>query len=82
MPLHVDRLTAMPTRKKAVKLTDREKQILLLTIEDLSARQIAKTLRISFKTVDFHRLKIRRKLDIAGACGMLRYALKAGLTQL
>ena len=45
-------------------LTDREQEVLKLLINGMSLKEIASSLCISYKTVDFHRGNIYRKFDI------------------
>jgi len=45
-------------------LTDREQEVLKLLINGMSLKEIASSLGISYKTVDFHRGNIYRKFDI------------------
>src|SRR5690348_2962268 len=63
-----------------VHLTPREKQILCWIGEDLNTRQIAEKLKVSRKTVEFHRHALRTKLG--GVAAMVRYGIKAGLLRL
>jgi DNA-binding CsgD family transcriptional regulator len=62
-------------------LTERQKQIVILIAEDLSAKEIAQRLGISPKTAVFHRVLIKERLKVAGTAGIVRYAIKAGLIQ-
>lgn len=61
----------------SVHLTAREKQILSWIGEDLNTTQIAKKLKLSPKTVEFHRRSLRKKLG--GVAAMVRYGIKTGL---
>jgi DNA-binding CsgD family transcriptional regulator len=60
-------------------LSTRQKQIILLISEDLTAKEIGERLGISAKTVEFHRTLIRQRLEVAGTAGIVRYAIRAGL---
>ena len=81
-----DRPTCIRSREKqrvqevCVHLTPREKQILCWIGEDLNTRQIAEKLKLSQKTVEFHRHALRTKLG--GVAAMVRYGIKAGLLRL
>jgi len=57
-------------------LTDREREVLQLTGEGLTSKEIAEKLYISHRTVDKHRQNIREKLELDNAMEMVRYALK------
>ncbi len=67
--------------KGAPLLTTREQQILQLLADGKSSNQIAKALRISFKTVAAHRSTIMKKLDAHEAASMIRHAIRQGLIQ-
>ena len=58
------------------KLTNREKEILLLIGEGYGSRVIADLLNISVRTVSNHRSKINHKLDIHTTGGLIKYAIK------
>lgn len=60
-------------------LSAREREVLLLIAEGLSAREIATQLEISTKTVEAHRTSLMRKLGVRKATELVRYALRHGL---
>ncbi len=62
-------------------LTARERQVLQLTAEGKTSRQIANVLGFSARTVDSHRARIMYKLDINDRSSLVRYALRQGLVQ-
>lgn len=62
-------------------LTTRERQVLQLVAEGKTTRVVAETLGVSPKTVDTHRLKIMKKLDIHETAGLVRYAISRGIVQ-
>lgn len=62
-----------------VKLTPREKTILIDIANGFSNTEIGKRLTISHRTVDTHRTNIRNKLGVSGLAGMIRYAIQSGL---
>ena len=64
------------------KLTDREREVLVLLSQGGSAKQIAKQLDISIKTVEFHRANITRKLGVHTISELTKFALAHGLTTL
>lgn len=57
-------------------LSPRELEIFRLIGQGLQPREIARELCISTKTVETHRTKIRRKMNLAGAPELIRYAIK------
>jgi two-component system, NarL family, response regulator NreC len=62
-------------------LSVRERQVLQLIAEGSSTKDIAVQLGISAKTVESHRSKLMRKLDIHETAGLVRYAIRRGVTQ-
>jgi len=62
-------------------LTGREQQIMQLIADGKSSQQIAKALRISFKTAAAHRSAIMKKLDAHEAASLIRHAIRQGLIQ-
>lgn len=62
-------------------LTARERQVLQLIAEGHSTKGIAGLLGISVKTAESHRSRIIEKLDIHETAGLVRYAIREGLTQ-
>lgn len=59
-------------------ITGREREILLLLAEGLPNKRIAQKLDISVRTVETHRLSLRRKLGITSPAGFVKYALDQG----
>jgi DNA-binding CsgD family transcriptional regulator len=60
-------------------LSERERGVLRLVGQGLTSRRIAEVLGISPRTVESHRWRIMRKLDLANGAGLVRYALEHGL---
>jgi DNA-binding NarL/FixJ family response regulator len=63
-------------------LSDREREILQLIAEGHSLAQIASFLCISKKTVEAHKTHIMEKLNIHDKVGLIKYAIRMGLTKL
>ncbi|HEX9016368.1 MAG TPA: response regulator transcription factor [Chloroflexota bacterium] len=61
------------------RLTDREREVLRLTAEGRSAREIAELLTLSPKTVEKHRTNLMEKLNLHNRAELVRYAVKKGL---
>jgi len=59
-------------------ITGREREILLLLAEGNSNKRIAQKLDISVRTVETHRLSLRRKLGITTPAGFVKYAMDQG----
>src|ERR1700693_2669634 len=62
-------------------LTPRQKDILCLIAEDLTAKEIADKTNISPKTVDFHKRILRKKLGKMGTAGLVRFAIRSGFVE-
>ncbi len=62
-------------------LSSREREVLHLIAEGLSAKEIAVDLEISTKTVEAHRTSLMRKLGVRKATELVRYALRHGLIE-
>ncbi|HXH09741.1 MAG TPA: response regulator transcription factor [Alphaproteobacteria bacterium] len=61
-------------------LTSREREILQLIAEGQTTKEIAWRLGLSVKTVESHRIRLMRKLDIHETATLVRYAIRRGLT--
>ncbi len=61
-------------------LTDREREVLTLIAEGLLNKQIADKLGIGVRTIETHRERIMRKLDIHTVAGLTKYAISRGMT--
>ena len=70
------------TELSADPLTSRERQVLQLVAEGKTTKESARLMSLSIKTVECHRTHIMQKLNIHGVAGLVRYALRQGLTQL
>ncbi len=70
--------------KKGVEdlLSGREREILQLIAEGNSVPQISNLLCISKKTVEAHKTHIMEKLNIHDKVGLIKYAIRSGLTKL
>jgi DNA-binding NarL/FixJ family response regulator len=62
-------------------LSTREREVLPLIAEGLSAKEVANDLNISTKTVEAHRTSLMRKLGVRKATELVRYALRHGLIE-
>ena len=63
-------------------LSVRERQVFMLLIEGLRAKEIASRLELSPKTVDTYRASLMRKLDIHAVAGLVKYAIQRNLISL
>jgi DNA-binding NarL/FixJ family response regulator len=67
-----------PARRTG-KLTERQREVLRLVAEGRSTKEIAAILRISIKTVEFHKSGIMQKLSIRSTAELTRYAIDHGI---
>jgi two-component system response regulator NreC len=63
------------------RLTDREREVLVLVAEGRSTREIAEALSVSTKTVDTHRATIAHKLGLHSQVELIKYAIREGLIE-
>lgn len=61
------------------ELTPRESEVLCKMVLGLNNKEMARELDISVRTVETHRLSIRRKLNIDKPAALLNYAIERGL---
>ena len=61
------------------QLTGRQREILQLIAEGQNTKQIAELLKVSPKTVEYHRMKLMTGLNVHDVPGLVRFALRVGL---
>jgi DNA-binding NarL/FixJ family response regulator len=61
------------------QLTPRQREILQLIAEGQNTKQIAELLKVSPKTVEYHRMKLMTALNVYDVPGLVRFALRMGL---
>ncbi len=66
---------------QAASLTLRQRQILRLLAEGLSAKQMAKKLDISQRTVEFHKYRMMETLGAKSSSDLIHFAIKHGLVE-
>lgn len=64
-----------------MELSDREKEVLRLIVEEHSSQQIADMLEISKRTVDTHRKNISKKINTSSLIGITKYAIRNRLIE-
>lgn len=69
-------------QSSTASLTPREREVLQLLAEGNSTKETAFLLRLNVKTVDTHRQRIMKKLDLHNLADLTRYAIREGLTSL
>jgi DNA-binding NarL/FixJ family response regulator len=60
-------------------LTGRQREILQLIAEGQTTKAIALILKVSPKTIEYHRARLMERLEIYDIPGLVRFALKSGL---
>jgi DNA-binding NarL/FixJ family response regulator len=61
------------------QLTGRQREILQLIAEGQNTKKIGETLKVSPKTVEYHRMKLMNCLNVHDIPGLVRFALRVGL---
>lgn len=69
----------MRKKKRGSEITQREKEVLSLIVEEHTTGEIAKKLFISYCTVETHRINLIQKLGVKNTAGLVRVAFEAGL---
>jgi DNA-binding NarL/FixJ family response regulator len=75
LPLH----QIAHSRSPVEQLSVRQREILQLIAEGSTTKEIALTLKLSAKTVEYHRMELMRRLNIFDIPGLVRFALRTGL---
>lgn len=63
-------------------LSEREREVLQLTVEGKTAAQVAEILSLSPKTVETYRSRLMQKLGVNDLPGLVKFAIQHGLTPL
>ena len=66
----------------ARKLSDREREVLILIAEGLSNKEIADRLSVSVRTAEKHRQSVMNKLGVHKATELVKFAITHGLVNL
>ena len=78
MPIEYEPRSQVPILKQ---LTPRQREVLQLIAEGQSTKEIAATLSLSVKTVDFHRGKLMDTLNTQSNADLTKFALSHGLVE-
>ena len=70
---------ADPSDLFGVELTGRQREVLQLIAEGRSTKEISAALRISAKTVEFHKSGLMDELGVRTTAELTRYALIKGI---
>jgi DNA-binding NarL/FixJ family response regulator len=68
-------------RQEEIKLTPREKEVLLLICKEMTAAEIADELKISSRTVEGLRSALMEKIHVKNVAGLVMYAFRSGLVR-
>jgi DNA-binding NarL/FixJ family response regulator len=71
--------SSKPKGKLSDRLTPRQREVLQLVAEGRSRKEIASILNISVKTVEFHKGKLMRELNLQTVADFTRYAIEHGI---
>jgi DNA-binding NarL/FixJ family response regulator len=66
-------------RSPVEQLSERQREILQLLAEGQTTKAIALILKVSPKTVEYHRMQLMQRLNIFDIPGLVRFAVRAGL---
>jgi DNA-binding NarL/FixJ family response regulator len=61
------------------KLSSRQREVLQLLAEGKVAKEVAEILKISSRTVEFHKYKMMEALGIKSSAELVQYAIKHGI---
>ena len=80
--LPVGLVTNQQERSPLESLSEREREVLQLTVEGKSAAQAAELLALSPKTVETYRSRLMQKLGVSDLPALVKFAIQHGLTSL
>jgi DNA-binding NarL/FixJ family response regulator len=60
-------------------LTSRQREILRMLVEGLSAKEIGRRLEISSRTVEFHKYQLMESLGAKGSAELIHFAIRHGI---
>lgn len=80
--LHALRQGPDGAQEPVTALTPRQREILQLLAEGLSAKEIAAKLGISARTVEFHKYQMMEALGIHTNAGLIHFAIKHGVVSI
>lgn len=67
---------------QVAQVSNREREVLIAIAEGLSNKEIACRLNVGVRTVETHRERVMRKLNIHSIAGLTRFAIQKGLVPL
>jgi two-component system nitrate/nitrite response regulator NarL len=75
-------VTSGGKKEPFAQLTSREREVLVLIAEGQSNKEIANRLGIGVRTIETHRERIMRRLDIHSVAGLTKFAIANGMISL
>lgn len=72
----------LKSESTAEALTTKEREVLQLLSEGNQTKKIAEKLHVSVKTIEARRRTIMDKLDISSVAGLVRYAIREGISEI
>jgi DNA-binding NarL/FixJ family response regulator len=70
---------AGPAARSQSELTTRQREVLQAIAEGRTTKEIAETLHVSLRTVEFHKYRIRKALALRTTAELVQYAIKHGI---
>ena len=64
---------------KRPTLTERQQEVLALLVKGNTMREVATILKITPRTVAFHKYRMMSALKISSSAALIRYAIKHGI---
>lgn len=69
----------LSNESKSVFFSERELQIISMLIDEKTIKEMADILGLSVKTIESHRARIMKRMNVKSMAGMVAYAFKHGL---
>lgn len=77
LPIIISQLQKERTHTAKNTLSQREKEVLELIVQEYTSKEIADKLHISKQTVDTHRINIMNKTECKTLVGLIKYAIQS-----
>ena len=77
---YLSRTAAVNVKSPLERLSPREREVLQLVVESKSSAEMSRILGISAKTIDTHRSRLMKKLDIRNISDLIKFGLRHGFT--
>jgi RNA polymerase sigma factor (sigma-70 family) len=77
---YLSKSASMRVMSPLERLSPREREVLQLVVEGKSSVEISRVLDISAKTIDTHRSRLMKKLDIKNLSDLIKFGLRNGFT--